>query len=132
MTLVDGDARMVLSAERIEASTAGCPASVPLSLGSDELPRLAEGLRRLADEGNGSFLWTNDGGEVRLEIVMAKRGETHWSLRLQAPPDFLHELRLVFVGRQEDLDDLAKRLPPRPSSRAQSPVWDHGLPLGGG
>ena len=41
---------------------------------------------------------------------MAKRGETHWSVRLQAPPDFLHELRLVFVGRQDDLATQANAL----------------------
>ena len=40
----------------------------------------------------------------------AKRGETHGSVRLQAPPDFLHELRMVFVGRQEELEGLADLL----------------------
>ena len=112
MTLIDGDASMTLLTDRIEAATVWCRASVPLSLGPEELPTLAEGLERLADESYGSFLWFNDGGEIRLEIVMAKKGETHWSLRLQAPPDFLHELRLVFVGKQEDLEGLAESLRP--------------------
>ena len=110
MTLADGGASLRLTPGGIEAATSWCRASVPLTLGPDELPRLAEGLRRLADESYGSFLWFNDGGEVRLEIVMAKKGETHWSLRLQAPPDFLHELRLVFVGRQAELGALADSL----------------------
>lgn len=110
LTLRDGEACLFLDATRIEASTLWCRASVPLTLGSDELPRLADGLRQLFQDGHGSFLWANDGGEVRLEVVMAKKGETHWSLRLQAPPDFLHELRLVFVGRQDELERLANEL----------------------
>ena len=90
--------------------TGWCRATVPLALGVDELPRLAASLRDLAARGHGSALWTNEGGEVRIETVMAKRGETHWSVRLQAPPDFLHELRLVFVGQQDDLPGLADTL----------------------
>jgi hypothetical protein len=110
VTLRDGDATFILSSNLVEASTAWCRASIPLALGPHELPRLAEGLRKLADDGHGSFLWTNEGGEIRLETVMAKRGETHWSVRLQAPPDFLHELRLVFVGRQEQLASLVDEI----------------------
>lgn len=110
MTIQDGDARFFLMEDRAEAGTGWCQASIPLALGPDELPRLANGLRELAADGNGSFLWANDGGEVRIEVAMAKRGETHWSVRLQAPPDFLHELRLVFVGRQNDLPGLADGL----------------------
>lgn len=102
-----GGASFYLRKDVAEAELAWAHANVPLDLAPDELPRLAEGLRRLAREGNGSFLWANDGGEVRIEVVMAKRDETHWSIRLQAPPDFLHELRLVFVGRQADLEGLA-------------------------
>jgi hypothetical protein len=85
---------------------------LPLDLNAEEFPRLAQGLRKLAEDGFGSFLWSNEGGEVRIEVVMAKRGETHWSVRLQAPPDFLHELRLVFVGKQEDLLTHAESLTP--------------------
>ena len=110
LQLRDGDASFVLTPSSVQAATAWCRASVPLSLGAVELPRLGEGLRRLIDEGHGSALWTNDGGEVRIEVVMAKRGETHWSVRLQAPPDFLHELRLVFVGRQDELPKVAEDL----------------------
>lgn len=110
LNLQDGDASFALSPQKAQASTAWCRASVPLVLNADELPRLREGLQRLAADEHGSFLWTNEGGEVRIEVVMAKRGETHWSVRLQAPPDFLHELRLVFVGRQEDLPILAREL----------------------
>ena len=110
LTLWDGDASLLLSAAHVEARTAWLGAEIPLSLGSDELPRLAAALRRLDEEGHGSALWTNEGGEVRIEVVMAKRGETHWSVRLQSPPDFLHELRLVFVGRQEALAGLAESL----------------------
>ncbi len=108
--LQDSPAAFFLDANRVEAATAWCRASIPLALGPDELPRLARALRRLAGEGHGSALWANDGGEVRIEVVMAKHGETHWSVRLQAPPDFLHELRLVFVGRQEDLPNRAESL----------------------
>ena len=110
LNLSDGDATLTLSATRVEAETAWCRGSIPLALAPEELPRLAQVLRQLAGEGHGSALWANDGGEVRIEVVMAKRGETHWSVRLQAPPDFLHELRLVFVGRQEDLEGVAERL----------------------
>ena len=110
LTLQNGDARLALAETFVKAETAWCRAAITLDLGSDELPRLAIGLRRLTAEGSGSFLWTNGGGEVRIEVAMAKRGETHWSVRLQAPPDFLHELRLVFVGRQEELEDLADGL----------------------
>lgn len=110
LRLQDADASLLLAAETVEAQTAWCRAAVPLTLAPGELPRLAENLRRLAADGHGSTLWTNDGGEVRIEVVMAKRGETHWSVRLQAPPDFLHELRLVFVGRQDDLESLAAKL----------------------
>ncbi len=105
LVLNDGDATFRLTVDASEARTAWCQAAIPLALKPDELPRLAEGLRRLAADGHGSCLWTNEGGEVRIEVVMAKRLETHWSVRLQAPPDFLHEFRLVFVGRQEDLSD---------------------------
>ena len=110
LELRDADASLHLSASCVEAETAWCRATIALSLGPDELPRLATALRRLGEAGHGSALWTNDGGEVRIEIVMAKRGETHWSVRLQSPPDFLHEMRLVFVGRQEDLVALAQSL----------------------
>ena len=110
MTLQDGDARFLLVGNRVEADTGWCRASIPLDLGPEEPLRLGEGLRRLAADGSGAFLWANDSGEVRIEVAMAKRGETHWSVRLQAPPDFLHELRLVFVGRQDDLAGLADAL----------------------
>ena len=110
LALRDGDASLLLSATRVEARTAWCRATVPLALGPDELPRLATALRRLAEEGHGSTLWANEGGEVRIEVAMAKRDETHWSVRLQSLPDFLHELRMVFVGRQEDLEGLADLL----------------------
>lgn len=110
LQLHDADASLRLSSTCVEAVTAWCRATVPLTLGPDELPRLAAALRRLDEDGHGSALWANDGGEVRIEVVMAKRGETHWSVRLQSPPDFLHELRLVFVGPQEDLEALANRL----------------------
>ncbi len=110
LMLRDVATRLILSPERVEAETGWCRASIPLALGADEIARLADGLRRLVTDGHGSFLWSNEGGEVRMEIVMAKRGETHWSVRLQAPPDFLHELRLVFVGRQEELEGLAHGL----------------------
>ncbi|RYG22038.1 hypothetical protein EON82_17840 [bacterium] len=103
LVLRDGAASLTLSVSEVGASTGWCEAKIPLNLSDDELPRLAEGLRKLAQDGHGSFLWTNEGGELRIEIVMAKRGETHWSVRLQSPPDFLHELRLVFVGDQDDL-----------------------------
>ena len=112
LDLNDGPANLTLSMTEVRASTGWCQAGVLLQLREDELPRLAEGLRKLAEEGHGSFLWTNEGGEVRIEIVMAKRGETHWSVRLQSPPDFLHELRLVFVGRQDQLLTHAGNLDP--------------------
>ena len=110
LTLRDADAALVLTAARVEARTAWCHAHIDLALGEDELPRLADGIRRLSRDGHGSTLWINGGGEVRIEVVMAKRGETHWSVRLQSPPDFLHELRLVFVGRQDELEGLAATL----------------------
>ena len=110
LILRDGGAAFTLAPAYVEAQTVWCRARVALALGPDELPRLAAALRRLVDDGHGSALWTNDGGEVRIEVVMAKRGETHWSVRLQAPPDFLHELRLVFVGRQDELSDLIEGL----------------------
>lgn len=110
LRLQDGEARFYLGSEVVEGSTGWVQARIPLDLGDEELPRLAAGLRKLAEEGHGSFLWANEGGEVRIEVVMAKRGETHWSVRLQAAPDFLHELRLVFVGRQEELVGLAEGL----------------------
>ncbi len=110
--LHDGDASLTLTSTAVRATTAWCQAAIPLGLGPDELPRLAASLRRLSEDGYGSYLWTNDGGEVRIEVVMAKRGETHWSVRLQAAPDFLHELRLVFVGLQEELVALANGFSP--------------------
>ena len=110
LRLQDGGASLLLAADAVQARTGWGQASIPLALDEGELARLADGLRRLGTDGNGSFLWSNDGGEVRIEVVMAKRGETHWSVRLQAPPDFLHELRLVFVGRQDDLPGLANDL----------------------
>ena len=110
LNLRDADASLHLFPSRVEAQTAWCRAVIPLVLGPDELPRLGSALRALDEGGSGSLLWTNDGGEVRIEVAMAKREETHWSIRLQAPPDFLHELRMVFVGRQEDLRTLAERL----------------------
>ena len=110
LLLRDADASLRLAPDRAEAATAWCRAAIPLALGPEELPRLAAALRRLAEDGHGSALWTNEGGEVRIEVVMAKRGETHWSVRLQSPPDFLHELRLVFVGRQDELPGLAESL----------------------
>lgn len=103
-------ARLSLSTTEVTAETGWCRAAIPLSLGPNELPRFGTGLRRLIEDGFGSYLWQNDGGEVRIEVVMAKRDETHWSVRLQAPPDFLHELRIVFVGRQADLSVLAVRI----------------------
>lgn len=110
LELHDADARLTLSSTRVQAETAWCRAAIPLSLGMDEVVRFAHGLRSLHDEGSGAFLWSNEAGEVRIEIVMAKRGEVHWSVRLQAPPDYLHELRMVFVGRQEGLVRLADSL----------------------
>lgn len=110
LLLHDGPASLTLSEKEVRANTRWCQALVPLALEPNELPHLAAGMRKLAEDGHGSFLWSNEGGEVRIEIVMAKRGETHWSVRLQAPPDFLHELRLVFVGRQDDLLDQAENL----------------------
>jgi hypothetical protein len=110
LRLQDGAASLSLSQEHVEASTGWSQARIPLDLSHEELPRLGLGLRKLAEEGHGSFLWANEGGEVRIEVVMAKRGETHWSVRLQAAPDFLHELRLVFVGRQDELVGLANPL----------------------
>ncbi len=110
LRLQDGEATLLLLPDQIEASTGWSQARIALDLSEGELPRLAAGLRKLAEDGHGSFLWANEGGEVRIEVVMAKRGETHWSVRLQAAPDFLHELRLVFVGRQEELLGLADGL----------------------
>ena len=110
LQLRDGDASLLLTTTCVEATTGWCRATIPLYLGPDELPRLSDVLHRLTDEGHGSALWANDGGEVRIEVVMAKRGETHWSVRLQAPPDFLHELRLVFVGRQDELPRITESL----------------------
>lgn len=110
LTLHDGAAFLTLEPHGVRAGTAWCHASVPLRMSPEELARLARGLRDLGSKGSGSFLWANEGGEVRIEVVMAKRGETHWSLRIQAPPDFLHELRLVFVGRQDELGSLAQGL----------------------
>ena len=108
--LQDGDASLIMTADMVQARTSWGQASIPLAPDEGELARLADGLRQLSGQGHGSFLWSNDGGEVRIEVVMAKRGETHWSVRLQAPPDFLHELRLVFVGWQDDLPGLANDL----------------------
>lgn len=110
LRLRDGDASFLLSRTEVMAKTAWSEATIPLSLGEEELPRLGLGLRRLAEVGSGSLIWANDRGEVRIEVAMAKRGETHWSVRLQAPPDFLHELRLVFVGGQDELPQIAESL----------------------
>lgn len=104
----DADATLVLSRSRLQAATAWCRAEIVVSISDEELRSLAQGLRDLAAAGHGSFLWRNHGGEIRLEVVMAKREETHFSATLQSSPDFLHELRLVFVGRQEELAELAE------------------------
>lgn len=106
--LEDGEAWLRLSQDEVTFKTGWCHGSIPLDLEPEELGRLADGIVRLAEKGSGSFFWSNDGNEVQMEIVMAKRDETHWSVRLQAAPDYLHELRLVFVGRQADLMKLAR------------------------
>lgn len=110
LRLRDADATLFLSASRIEANTAWCRAEIALSVSQEELCELGRGLENLGKTGHGSFLWRNYGGEIRLEVVMAKRDETHFSVTLQSGPDFLHELRLVFVGRQTDLPRLAEEV----------------------
>ena len=76
LNLQDDEASLALTATEVQATTTWCKAAVPLALGPEELPRLADGLRRLASNGHGSLLWTNEGGQVRIEVVMAKRGDS--------------------------------------------------------
>jgi len=60
----------------------------------------------LATAGHGSLTLQTDSGAVTITLVMAKKGELNVSIRLQQPPDLLHEVRLFFNPSQSELPTL--------------------------
>ena len=60
----------------------------------------------LAVAGHGSLTLQTDSGAVTITLVMAKKGELNVSIRLQQPPDLLHEVRLFFNPSQPELPTL--------------------------
>jgi len=60
----------------------------------------------LAADGHGSRTLQTENGTVTVTLVMAKKGELHVSIRLQQPPDNLHEARLFYNRLQQELPEL--------------------------
>lgn len=68
--------------------------------------RWQHSIRKLISAGAGSAVLSTDDGELELTLAMSKREELMITARLQSPPEFLHEMRLVLELAQTDLVQL--------------------------
>jgi len=65
--------------------------------------RWYDAMQRLMIDGAGSAVLTTDDGEMELVLAMSKKDELLITARLQSPPDFMHEMRVVLELAQSDL-----------------------------
>ena len=88
---------------RVSAACGWVTAHFTATLSPAEVERFRDELRAMASEEAGARSFLAEDNWLALTVVMAKRGETHVSVTLQRPPDYLHELRLFFNLPQAEL-----------------------------
>ncbi len=102
MRLHDGNVSFDWSDGRVSVSSPWFSVSLEESLPAEWCERA----QALATAGHGSLTLQTDSGAVTITLVMAKKGELNVSIRLQQPPDLLHEVRLFFNPAQSQLPSL--------------------------